>query len=299
MASESVEIDDACLWGSTIEKIFIDIMVDEVNKGNMKNGQFSSNLWKKILEDLQCKSKRNYSMKQVKQKFNRLRTKYREFNELRKHTGFGWDGPTQTVVAPDEIWENYLRAHPKAAIYRKKGCDHYVLLELIFSKSTASGKFHRSAALGPPNTDDEKEIENDSERIGLNDIDDSASFMGTRLVDEVFRSEAKTSVTSTERKAKRQRSEQMSAAIAAWTEVAKVRVETTLAKAEKNKNAIEGGSGNDEFSVTKCMQVLEGIDGVSDDVYMKAVEKLQNSVWRETFINMSTLRRRAWLDRLV
>ncbi|KAF4356926.1 hypothetical protein F8388_001286 [Cannabis sativa] len=123
--------------------------------------------------------------------------------------------------------------------------------------------------------------------------------MGTRLVDEVFRSEAKTSVTSTERKAKRQRSEQMSVEIVAWTEVAKVRVETTLAKAEKNKNAVEGGSGNDEFSVTKCMQVLEGIEGVSDDVYMKAVEKLQNSVWRKTFINMSTLRRRAWLDRLV
>ncbi|POO00740.1 Myb/SANT-like domain containing protein, partial [Trema orientale] len=109
MANEVTELDDACLWGPTVEKILIDIMVDQVNTGNMRNGQFSSNTWSKILEKLQSKSQRMFSMKQVKQKYNRLRTKYREFTELLKQTGFGWDRETNTVTATEEIWQNYIR----------------------------------------------------------------------------------------------------------------------------------------------------------------------------------------------
>ncbi|XP_062095056.1 L10-interacting MYB domain-containing protein-like isoform X2 [Humulus lupulus] len=300
MAIEITDVDDACLWGPTVEKIFIDIMVDEVNKGNMASGQFGSKTWAKILEELQIKSKRKYLIKQIKQKFNRLRTKYREFAELLKQTGFGWDRETNTVVASEEIWQNYLRAHPKATQYRKKGCDHFVLLELIFSKSTATGQFHRSAASGPPNTDDEKEMENEFDRIDVHDIDENDSTSCSRLVDDVFKRSTKNSTTtSTERRAKRQRSQQMSDAIVAWTEVAKVRAEATLAKAEKYKSTTEGGgSQNHEFSLTNCMQILEGMEEVSDDAYMKVVEKFKDPDWREIFINMSTIRKRAWLDRL-
>ncbi|XP_062085640.1 L10-interacting MYB domain-containing protein-like [Humulus lupulus] len=268
MAIEITDVDDACLWGPTVEKIFIDNLVDEVNKGNMASGQFGSKTWAKILE-LQIKSKRKYLIKQIKQKFNRLRTKYREFAELLKQTRFGWDHETNTVVASEEIWQNYLR-------------------------------FHRSAASGLPNTDDEREMENEFDRIDAHDIDENDSTSCSRLVDDVFKRSTKNSTTtSTERRAKRQRSQQMSDAIVAWTEVAKVRAEATLAKAKKYKSTTEGGgSQNHEFSLTNCMQILEGMEEVSDDAYMKAVEKFKDPDWREIFINMSTIRKRAWLDRL-
>ncbi|KAM6542886.1 hypothetical protein CsatB_007333 [Cannabis sativa] len=300
MTTENID-DDTCLWGPTIEKIFIDIMVDEVNKGNMTSGQFSSKTSARILEDLQSKSKRKYVMKQVKQKFHRLRIRYREFSELSKQTGFGWSREKDTVIAPEEVWQNYIRAHPRAAQYQKKGCDHFRLLELIFSKSTATGLHHRSAASGPPNTNDEREMENDLDHVDIQDIDDndSASCICSRLVDDIFKRSAKNSATTSVERVKRQRSQQMSDAIVAWTEVAKVRAEATLAKAEKYKSKSEvGGSQKDEFSLTKCMQILEGIEGVDDDIYMKAVEKFKDSDWREIFINMSTARKRAWLDRL-
>ncbi|PON98197.1 Myb/SANT-like domain containing protein [Trema orientale] len=216
MANGVTELDDACLWGPTVEKILIDIMVDEVNTGNMRNGQFSSNIWSKILEKLQSKSKRMFSMKQVKQKYNRLRTKY----------------------------------------------------QLIFNKSTATGSFHRAAGEGLPNTDDERELEGEfgQKDTRNNDDHDSTSCTGARLVDKA----------------------------------AKVKTDACLAKAEKYKKSpsAEGNSQKEEFSLTKCVQIIEGIEGIDDDVYMKAVEKFKDPDWREIFVNMSTLRKRAWLDRL-
>ncbi|XP_062104208.1 uncharacterized protein LOC133815377 [Humulus lupulus] len=84
----------------------------------------------------------------------------------------------------------------------------------------------------------------------------------------------------------------MSGEIVTWTEVAKA----TLAKAEKYKSTTKGGgSQKDEFSLTKCMQILEGMEEVNDDAYMKAIEKFKDPDWREIFINMSIIRKRAWI----
>lgn len=111
MASIEIQVEDATLWSSATEKILIDILVDEVNKGNMKDGQCPKRTWNKILEELKAKGKRNYSMMQVKQKFNRLRARHRDFSELLKQAGFRWDAEKNIVHATKETWQNYLRVN--------------------------------------------------------------------------------------------------------------------------------------------------------------------------------------------
>ena len=84
-------------------------MVNEVNKGNMDSGTFSTNTWKRILLEVNSQEKRNFNLKQFKQKFNRLCVMPHEFSDLLKHTGFGWDVETNTVHALEETWQNYIR----------------------------------------------------------------------------------------------------------------------------------------------------------------------------------------------
>lgn len=48
MANASNEADDTKLWPPTIERMFIDIMVDEQAKANMVRGVFRRNIWKNI-----------------------------------------------------------------------------------------------------------------------------------------------------------------------------------------------------------------------------------------------------------
>ena len=72
-------IDDDNLWTSQLEKLFIDIMLKEINKGNIVDGLFSSDTWKKMLAVLNELGKRSFTMTQFKGKFNRMCLQHHEF----------------------------------------------------------------------------------------------------------------------------------------------------------------------------------------------------------------------------
>ena len=75
-------IDEDNLWTPQLEKLFINIMLKEINKGNMTDGQFSSDTQKKMLATLNELGKRSFTMTQFKEKFNRMHLLHREFSTL-------------------------------------------------------------------------------------------------------------------------------------------------------------------------------------------------------------------------
>ncbi|XP_061340833.1 L10-interacting MYB domain-containing protein-like [Gastrolobium bilobum] len=152
--------NDAKIWPDSIIKDYIHIMVDEVTKGNMQNGIFHTRIWNSIKYKLNSISNRSFSIKQIKQKFHRLRTRHHEFSLLLQYTGFGWDAKTNTVMASEEVWQSYIRVHPDAAQFQKKGCEHYKLLGILLNRSTATGVLCHSSTQDPPNTNEELELEN-------------------------------------------------------------------------------------------------------------------------------------------
>jgi hypothetical protein len=105
----SVDISDAKLWPDNVIKAFIDIMVDEVTKGNMPNGVFHVRTWNSMTTRLNSVTNRSFTARQLKAKMHRLRAMYREFYSLLQNTGFGWNAETNTVTANEEVWRNYLQ----------------------------------------------------------------------------------------------------------------------------------------------------------------------------------------------
>ncbi|RVW40375.1 L10-interacting MYB domain-containing protein [Vitis vinifera] len=180
MTTEIANVEDVGTWRGNIEKIFIDIMVIEVNKGNMDSGTFSTNTWRRILLEINSQGKRNFNLKQLKQKFNRLRAMHREFFDILKHTGFGWDAETNMVHTLKETWKNYIWAHPNTKRFRSKGYPNYNLMGLIFNPSTTIGALHYSSTQDPPNTDDEDEMDDNLEHGGVHvDVD-------TKILDDLL-----------------------------------------------------------------------------------------------------------------
>ena len=108
MTTELNDADDVKLWPPNVEKLFIQLMVKEMFKGNMQESVFHKRIWDKILEGLNRQTKRNYKFPQVKTKFNWLRQRHHIFSQLLQHTGFGWDAETNTVSGSDEVWMNVL-----------------------------------------------------------------------------------------------------------------------------------------------------------------------------------------------
>ena len=107
MAQESQNAKEP-KWPSHIEKIFIDIMVDEQQKGNMEHGIFKATTWLSITNALNEQTGRSFRIKQVQQKHNRLRQKQRKWSQLLSHIGLGWDETTQMVTASEEVWANVV-----------------------------------------------------------------------------------------------------------------------------------------------------------------------------------------------
>jgi len=112
-----VDINDPKVWSDFVTKVFIDIMVDEVTKGNMPNGVFHTRTWSSMMYKLNSITKRTLQAYQLKAKMHRLRAMYREFYSLKQNTGFGWNSETNTVTATEEVWKNYLKVWLLCNIY--------------------------------------------------------------------------------------------------------------------------------------------------------------------------------------
>ncbi|KAL6333895.1 hypothetical protein AAG906_039306 [Vitis piasezkii] len=274
MTTEIANVEDVGTWRGNIEKIFIDIMVIEVNKGNMDSGTFS-----------RSQGKRNFNLKRLKQKFNRLR-----------HLGFGWDLETNTMHALEETAKLHSGT-PKCKRFRSKGCPNYNLLGLIFNPSTNRCPpllFH------PRSTkhDDEDEMDDNLEHGGVHvDVD-------TEIPDDPPQPEMAGGVTTRsgkrvtdsllERRGKKEsRLSQMGDALKAWVEASKARTETSRARTEallarvdryKSGTSSEATSGGTtDFSITRCMAALQTIELLDNDKYLKVVEKFTILEWRDIY----------------
>ena len=82
MTNELNNAEDLKLWPPQMEKLFIDIMVEECIKGNMPDGVFKRSTWNKLVTELNVRANRSFNHKQMKTKFNRLRTRHRIFSQL-------------------------------------------------------------------------------------------------------------------------------------------------------------------------------------------------------------------------
>ncbi|KAL6269168.1 hypothetical protein ACE6H2_026079 [Prunus campanulata] len=84
----------------------------------------------------------------------------------------GWDPNMNTVQAFEEVWALYFMEKQVCKPFSSKGCAHYDLLGVIFNNITATGQMQYISTHSPPDSDVERELENDfpitGAHIGLN-----------------------------------------------------------------------------------------------------------------------------------
>ena len=103
---DCVEIDGKDVWTDTVEMYLISLMIEEVKKGNKTTTTFSRKGWNTIREQLKAKFGKDYSYAQLKNKYNSLRTRQRNFKKLIKESGIGYNATTREVIASENIWDN-------------------------------------------------------------------------------------------------------------------------------------------------------------------------------------------------
>ncbi|PRQ58029.1 putative Myb/SANT-like domain-containing protein [Rosa chinensis] len=288
MASNEMEVDDKAEWSAKNEGKFIRILHEHVKKGDMQTSTFKKKIWVEISDELFAESTKRYVVPQLKSKFNRLRKKHREFSDLIEHTGFGWDPIANTVTASEEVWATYIKRVPGVKPYRKKGLEHYEILGEIFNTTTATGQLHYASSQLPPNSDEERELENKFLNNGVHINLDEDFNINNAQIETKGKRKAMTEAPASERRTKKW--DKMEAYLEICGEVMKEKLQQ-----RKEKNTEEN---KEKYSIEECVQIVETLGDIDHATLIKMMDKLIIVEWRRLFLSMSDERRRAWLANL-
>ncbi|KAK6151971.1 hypothetical protein DH2020_014606 [Rehmannia glutinosa] len=151
-------------WPEANVTAFIMIIHDEVTQGNINTAaNITPSKWTDIISEVlfACRGY-NYSVKQLKGKFTRIKAKWKKYNTLLiSDSGFRWDDANDM-------------ANPNDSILRRKSCPHYRELTTIFAphEDGLLGRFNdegfgETVPLSPAVISAEYSCEMDNEMVEL------------------------------------------------------------------------------------------------------------------------------------
>ncbi|RWW76387.1 hypothetical protein BHE74_00015527 [Ensete ventricosum] len=282
------------VWPDEIEERFIYIMEAEVNKGNRTSTTFSKPAWRAIEETLNGQTKRNYTYTQLRNKFNQLRTRQKDFANLIKETGVRWNPVTGSVSATDEVWERLYKVYKSAKRFRKKGCPLFNKLCVIYGDTTASDFCQHISNNNPLDTDDREEIDGISLEASFNE-----QSGGTGVLSAVPIRSQSFNPSSSRRGKRNSFSTLQTSSLTSPGENSKKKSDITEKKMtvtpSPSKSTSESGSTLKKL-IVESMQALNALEGIDGVAYSKAVERFhEDYMWMELFLQMTEDRKKDWV----
>nr|XP_043627368.1 uncharacterized protein LOC122598980 isoform X2 [Erigeron canadensis] len=129
----------------TMERYFVDLMLEHMQKGNRDGHTFNKQAWNDMLAVFNAKFGSPYDKDVLKGHYATLWKKYNDVKSILGQGGFSWDEARSMVVADKNIWDSYLEAHPDAWRYKTKEVQNFSDLCLIYGHTTADGRYSRSS----------------------------------------------------------------------------------------------------------------------------------------------------------
>lgn len=96
-------------WTPTMERYFIDLMLDHMNKGNISGHTFNKPAWTEMLDVFNAHFESQYDKDILKSRYTNLWKQFNDVKNLLGQNGFSWDEARQMVVADDFKWDAYVK----------------------------------------------------------------------------------------------------------------------------------------------------------------------------------------------
>lgn len=145
-------------WTPTMERYFIDLMLEHMHRGNRMGHTFNKQAWADMLLVFNAKFGSQYDKDVLKSRYTNLWKQFNDIKNLLGQSGFSWDETQQMVVADDHVWDTYIKAYPDARPYKTKSVLNFNDLCFIYGYTAADGRYSRSS----------HDIDNDDEIQGVN-----------------------------------------------------------------------------------------------------------------------------------
>lgn len=106
-------------WTASLTKALVELMVEEIHKGNKSSKSFSKKGWKFICDNFRIQTGYWWDNEQLKSRYVALRKQYVSVALLLDQPDFQWDEATGVIMASDEAWDGYIKVSTfsRACVY--------------------------------------------------------------------------------------------------------------------------------------------------------------------------------------
>ncbi|XP_048324377.1 uncharacterized protein LOC107411969 isoform X2 [Ziziphus jujuba] len=132
-------------WTPAMERYFIDLMLDQVHRGNRMGHTFNKQAWNDMLVMFNANFGSPYDVNALKSRYTNLWKQFNDIKNLLDQNGFSWDNNRQMLIAEKYVWDAYIKAHPDAQFYRNRALINFNDLCLIYAHTTADGRYSLSS----------------------------------------------------------------------------------------------------------------------------------------------------------
>ncbi|XP_039027081.1 L10-interacting MYB domain-containing protein-like [Hibiscus syriacus] len=281
-------------WTASLDRIFADLVVKQIQLGNRPNNVFDKKTWNTIRDEFNKETDLNFNNNQLRKHLDVLRARFYNLKSAYDQNDFA--AMEDSCCIGFDLWEEIgAQARPKPV--KIKDCPIYDQLCTIFTDSSADGKYAQSSHFEGL----DKVVGNDTSSLtscpdGASTHTDNPST--SRLAQNNLLPE-KLIESIPERKRKRpseaqhsldqsikgeEMSEAMAGAMLAMVAAWKSRW-TFVTKRSENK-----------FSITNCIKALDEIEDIEEWLYFAALDLFEHLNLRETFISLKSSKiRLTWL----
>lgn len=276
-------------WQPPMDRYFVDLMLDHVQKGNRVDGVFSKQAWMEMIASFNAKFGFNYGMDILKNRYKTLRRQYNVLKNLLDLDGFAWDDTRQMVIADDYIWQDYIKAHTDARQFMTRPVPYYKDLCVICDPSADE----RDCILG-------LEQKNEVEQVKMQRASNSSESPATSVSSEDQDGDVQESM-HTDQKNKRQLENQLSYVHLKKPRIKDESMADALREMASAVNSLSDKKKDDENSnsipIENVIEAVQALPDMDEDLVLDACDFLEDEKKAKTFLALDIKLRKKWLLR--
>ncbi|XP_011659377.1 L10-interacting MYB domain-containing protein isoform X1 [Cucumis sativus] len=274
-------------WQPPMDRFFIDLMLEQVQKGNQIDGVFRKQSWADMIASFNAKFGFNYDVDVLKNRYKTLRRQYNVINNLLDLDGFLWDETRQMITADDYVWQDYIKGHTDARQFMTRPVPYYKDLCVICDPSYGERDCLSGQGIEQHHDAEDEKLSNGFQSpVSPVSVEEQASVKESTHLGSKNKRELESMSSFDYNKKLRGEDESMASALREM-----VSVVSSLSDKKKNDD------NSSSISIERVIEAIQSLPNMDEDLVLDACDLLEDERKAKTFIALDVKLRRKWLIR--
>ncbi|XP_027934953.1 L10-interacting MYB domain-containing protein-like isoform X2 [Vigna unguiculata] len=288
-------------WSPMMDLFFVELMVDQLRKGNKIDRTFRRQTWVDMTESFNKRFGCHCGKVVLRNRFSVLRRHHCSINVLLGKEGFSWDKTHHKVVADDQAWQKCIRVNHSFRLYKIRSMPFYSGMCIICRNQEVSAGFKSNIQKGSSGGNNSVPI-----TLPLCNADEEALHIGG---ENNFNADKEAIHIGGEKKSSREINADNETLHVGKNVSAQLKrhhqpnMPATLNESKKARGHVAVAvtsltkTKNDDFSVDNVLSVLQAIPDLDDDLILDACDFLEDERRARLFLALAASLRKKWLLR--